>query len=155
MLLGYRDDEIVGKSADVLFPSEDGGSEAAAEERRTALALGRAEDERWQMRFGFDLSKVRVLQEDLYRLAQRLDLAVRGGWGRVGEARRGVGLPVDDADNIYLRPLNVAEVPADGGAPRSLAPASSNGNGSLNGHASEIADELERRLDRRELVTAS
>jgi PAS domain S-box-containing protein len=49
-LLGYKDDEIIGKSADVIFPPDDGGSQSAAEERRTALAQGRAEDERWQMR---------------------------------------------------------------------------------------------------------
>src|SRR4051812_32828089 len=49
-LLGYQSSEILGTSADVAFPPEEGGSEAAAEERRTALAQGRAEDERWQMR---------------------------------------------------------------------------------------------------------
>jgi PAS domain S-box-containing protein len=49
-LLGYKTDEIIGKSADVIFPAEEGGFEAAAEERRSALAQGRAEDERWQMR---------------------------------------------------------------------------------------------------------
>ena len=49
-LLGYSGEEIVGKSADVIFPPEEGGSAAAAEERRLALAHGRAEDERLQMR---------------------------------------------------------------------------------------------------------
>ena len=49
-LLGYKDEEIVGKSADVIFPPEQGGSVAAAAERRTALAHGKAEDERWQRR---------------------------------------------------------------------------------------------------------
>jgi len=49
-LLGYRNREIIGSSVDVIFPPEEGGSAAAAEERRTALAQGRAEDERWQMR---------------------------------------------------------------------------------------------------------
>jgi PAS domain S-box-containing protein len=49
-LFGYDDEEIIGHPADVLFPPEEGGHEAAAEERRLALALGRAEDERWQMR---------------------------------------------------------------------------------------------------------
>jgi PAS domain S-box-containing protein len=47
-LIGYREDEIVGKSADVIFPPNEAG--AAAEERRVALAHGRAEDERWQVR---------------------------------------------------------------------------------------------------------
>ena len=49
-LLGYAADEIVGKLADVIFPPEEGGFAAADEERRTAIAQGRAEDERWQMR---------------------------------------------------------------------------------------------------------
>ena len=49
-LLGYKNEEIIGKLADVIFPPEEGGPEAAAEERRIALAYGRAEDERWQMR---------------------------------------------------------------------------------------------------------
>ncbi len=49
-LFGFNDEEIIGQSADVVFPPEEGGSEAAAEERRLALAHGRAEDERWQMR---------------------------------------------------------------------------------------------------------
>ncbi len=49
-LLGFAEQEIVGRSADVMFPPEEGGASGAAEERRTALAHGRAEDERWQMR---------------------------------------------------------------------------------------------------------
>jgi PAS domain S-box-containing protein len=49
-LLGYPEAEIIGHPADVLFPAEEGGSSAAEEERRVALAQGRAEDERWQQR---------------------------------------------------------------------------------------------------------
>jgi PAS domain S-box-containing protein len=49
-LLGYTEAEILWRSADVLFPPEEGGFAAAAEERRTALTQGRAEDERWQQR---------------------------------------------------------------------------------------------------------
>jgi PAS domain S-box-containing protein len=49
-LFGFEDSDIIGRSADVVFPPEEGGAEAAAEERRLALAHGRAEDERWQMR---------------------------------------------------------------------------------------------------------
>jgi phage portal protein BeeE len=112
--------------------------------------------------FGFDLSKVRVLQPDEYRMAQRYDLAVRGGWAQVAEAREAMGWQVTDADRIYLRPANVVEVPAGGGAPRALAPASLNGsatgangtsadgNGKVSVEGSsaiarEVADELERR----------
>jgi PAS domain S-box-containing protein len=46
-LLGHKEEEILGQSADVMFVPEDGPS-AATDERRTALAEGRAEDERWQ-----------------------------------------------------------------------------------------------------------
>ncbi|HZZ63772.1 MAG TPA: PAS domain S-box protein [Roseiarcus sp.] len=49
-LFGYREQEIVGRSADVIFPPEPDGLNAAADERRHALAHGRASDERWQKR---------------------------------------------------------------------------------------------------------
>jgi PAS domain S-box-containing protein len=49
-LLGYTDDEIIGRPASIVFPPEHGGAKAEAEERRTALTKGRAEDERWQVR---------------------------------------------------------------------------------------------------------
>ncbi|MFC4314380.1 sensor histidine kinase [Steroidobacter flavus] len=48
-LLGYADEEIFGQSADVIFLTEE-RQNAPADERRTALARGRAEDERWQQR---------------------------------------------------------------------------------------------------------
>lgn len=71
-----------------------------------------SDEELWSWRFGFDLGKVRVLQEDVYRQAQRLDLGVRGSWVRRGEARRHLGLPVDEGDDVYLVPLNAQFVPA-------------------------------------------
>jgi hypothetical protein len=132
-----------------------------------------AEDVRWQLltefegpertfrlTFGFDLRKVRVLQEDLYRQAQRFDLAIRGGWAQVWEGRRAIGLPYTEQDHIYLRQANVVEVPAGGGPPRALGPAGStgNGNGSENGsaggyaHAVETAREVADELERRELA---
>lgn len=49
-LLGFREPEILGRSADMIFPPEEGGATAAEEERRRALRDGRAEDERWHMR---------------------------------------------------------------------------------------------------------
>jgi PAS domain S-box-containing protein len=49
-LFGYKEQEILGRSADVIFPAEPDGLDAAAEERRLALAHGRAEDERSQAR---------------------------------------------------------------------------------------------------------
>jgi HK97 family phage portal protein len=107
-------------------------------------------------RFGFDLKKVRVLQEDLYRQAQRHDLAIRGGWEQVYEGRMAMGLDVTETDRVFLRPLNIATVPAAGTAPAHLPQANGNGTGAhvLNGHADEIADAVVRAIERRELTTA-
>jgi PAS domain S-box-containing protein len=49
-LIGYRDAEIVGLTADLIFVPEDRACGAAAAERAKALAEGRAEDERWHVR---------------------------------------------------------------------------------------------------------
>ena len=76
----------------------------------------------WDWRVGFDLSNVRVLQEDRYNRTKRLDLAVRGGWAQVAEGRQAEGLPVTDKDRIYLRQMNLVQVPADGSEPTRLAP---------------------------------
>jgi HK97 family phage portal protein len=118
-----------------------------------------AEDIRFQLltefedphafRFGFDLSKVRVLQEDLYRQAQRHDLLIRGGWETVAEGRRAMGLDVDEErDNVFLRMLNIASVPADGSEPTLLAAnGNGNGNGTSNGHDSRaLAEEVVRQM---------
>lgn len=104
----------------------------------------------WVWRFGFDLSKVRVLQEDVYRQAQRLDLGVRGGWVQVGEARRHLGFEVTDADAIYLRQVNLAEVRASDGKVTPLAqPAGTgaNGNGGGGPSAREIAETVVREIE--------
>ena len=67
---------------------------------------------------GFDLSRVRVLQEDRMKQAGRLNTMVAGGWATVGEARREWGgLPVDETHDIFLRPVNLVAVPADGSTP--------------------------------------
>lgn len=101
-----------------------------------------SEESLWQWRFGFDLAKVRVLQEDLYRQAQRLDLGVRGGWVRVGEARRHLNLEVSDGDAVYLRQLNTQTVGAD----QEPQPPEDGLNGNGNGSSSDIADEVVRRI---------
>lgn len=49
-VLGFTEEEILGKSGDVIFPPEGGGSLAAEAERQTALRHGRAIDERYQLR---------------------------------------------------------------------------------------------------------
>ena len=49
-LLGYTEGEIIGKTADVIFTDEDRAAGVPAREGATALAEGRAVDERWHMR---------------------------------------------------------------------------------------------------------
>src|SRR4051794_28395102 len=49
-VLGQTEDEILGRSADVIFTPEDRKAGAPEQERRQALSNGRAEDERWQLR---------------------------------------------------------------------------------------------------------
>lgn len=114
------------------------------------------EDDVFNFRFGFDLSKVRVLQEDLYRLAQRHDLAIRGGWEKVAEGRRALGMGTSADHEIFLRPANYVEVPDDGGPPRALAPKREGDPQplALNGHSEEIADAVVAAIERRELTRA-
>lgn len=49
-LLGYREEEILGQMADVIFTPEDRATGAPQRETATALREGRASDERWHMR---------------------------------------------------------------------------------------------------------
>lgn len=133
----------------------------AEEIRFQLLAEWLSGDEIWTTFFGFDLSKVRVLQEDLYRQAQRLDLAVRGGWGMVAEARRPLGLPVDEGrDNIFIRQANTTEVSGDpGGRIRPYAPqrgnSTGNGNGASHYEPDEIAEAVARSFERHGLSVAT
>lgn len=118
--------------------------------------LNEFEDDPFLWRFGFDLSKVRVLQEDLYRIVQRHAIGLREGGEMVSEFRRALDLPIDEArDNVFLRPSNVVTVPATD-AGRAVAIPSQNGNGNGNGNAhhlpSEVAAAVEAMLDRRDLI---
>ncbi len=49
-VLRYTEAEIVGRSGDVIFTPEDQGAGIPQEERRQALATGRAADDRWSVR---------------------------------------------------------------------------------------------------------
>jgi two-component system CheB/CheR fusion protein len=49
-LLGYSEQEILGRPADVIFTEEDRAADAPGDEQRTALAKGRAADERVHQR---------------------------------------------------------------------------------------------------------
>jgi phage portal protein BeeE len=53
----------------------------------------------------FDLSKVRVLQDDQLKLYQRLDIGYRGGWLKRAEVRAEVGKPVLPEDDIYFNDM--------------------------------------------------
>lgn len=70
--------------------------------------LGLTDDEFFQ----FDLQKIRALSEEKEKLWLRIDRSVRSGWVTVADARRMVGLPNTPADDIYLRPIVTAAVPA-------------------------------------------
>jgi hypothetical protein len=60
----------------------------------------------------YDLSDVRVLQEDEGKKIERLNTAVTGGWLTVAEAQREAGYEVDETQNVYLRRMATAAVPA-------------------------------------------
>lgn len=51
-LLGYREEEIVGKPVDIIFTPEDRASNQPQIELEKARASGRAEDRRWHLRKG-------------------------------------------------------------------------------------------------------
>lgn len=60
----------------------------------------------------FDLSEVRALQQDEDALWKRMTEAVRAGVITVAEFKAAVGLTYTDADEVYLRPVSLMEVPA-------------------------------------------
>jgi HK97 family phage portal protein len=57
----------------------------------------------WQV--GFDLSDVRILQEDETAIVDRANKMVQGGILMVSDAQRMCGAPVDENANYYLRPF--------------------------------------------------
>jgi HK97 family phage portal protein len=61
----------------------------------------------------FDVSEVRVLQEDQNKLWERAGAALAKGAITLATFNQIVGLPVakDKSDRVYLRPFNVVEVP--------------------------------------------
>ena len=58
----------------------------------------------------FDNSRIVALQEDKSEKIRRLTEGVKSGWVKISEARQAEGLPVDEGDEIYLRPLNLIEI---------------------------------------------
>jgi HK97 family phage portal protein len=101
----------------------------------------------FQWRFCFDLTKVRVFQEDLNRLFARWDQAVRGGWAMVSEGKRACGIPVadDGSDDVYLRLSTITQVPGGDRAGEDvehLTPPKAAGDPTQNGAAAHIDAEL-------------
>lgn len=115
-------------------------------------------DDPFMWRFTFDYAKVRCLQEDLYRLAQRESMLYERGVQMRSESRRKVGLPVDATrDDVFVLPLNQSLIHGSTGeitaAPRALPPAGGNGNGQAYGYdPQEIADAVVNSIERRELT---
>ena len=50
----------------------------------------------------YDFSEVRALQGDEKDLFDKLNVGVQGGWITVAEARKQVGLPTNDSQDVYL-----------------------------------------------------
>lgn len=71
---------------------------------------GRAVNPNW--RVTFDLSKVRVLQEDELKRTERVGRLVTDGIIRISEGRRALGWPVLPEHELYLRPSNLQMIPA-------------------------------------------
>jgi len=65
-----------------------------------------------QYRLVYDLTKVRVLQEDEVKRSERIGNLTTQGLLRVAEGRRALGYPVLPEHEIYLRPINLMTVPA-------------------------------------------
>ena len=74
--------------------------------------LSEFEDEIVSWQVAYDLSEVRVLQEDQNKKAERVTKMVQGGFVTVADAQRETNMPVDETQNIYLRPLQLIEVQA-------------------------------------------
>lgn len=76
------------------------------------------------VRFRFDLSEVRALQEDENKIVERKLLELAAGAITLGEYRRETGRDSTPQHDIYLRSFSVVEVPAaDLGKPPEPAPA--------------------------------
>ena len=63
-------------------------------------------------RLAFDLTKVRVLQEDELKRSERISNLTINGVIKMSEARRALGWPVEPEHEIYFVPANLQVVPA-------------------------------------------
>jgi len=78
--------------------------------KRQLLTEFEGDIKNWQV--AYDLSEVRVLQEDENKKAERVGKMVLGGYVTVRDAQKETGMPVDETQNIYLRPMMMVTVPA-------------------------------------------
>lgn len=86
--------------------------EVMAEDIRFQL-LPDFEEDPMAWKVAFDLSDVRILQEDENKKAERLDTGVRGGWLKRSEARREMGFEATEADDVYLLPVSLVEISSE------------------------------------------
>src|SRR5574343_344790 len=75
--------------------------------------LNEYEDDLDQWRVGYDLSDVRILQEDENAKITRINQMVAGGYLMVADAQRMAGAPVDENANYYLRPFTAQAIYPD------------------------------------------
>ncbi len=61
----------------------------------------------------YDFSEVRALQGDEKEMFEKLNVGVQGGWITVAEARKQVGLPTNDSQDVYLLSNSVIPTPAN------------------------------------------
>lgn len=94
-------------------------------------------------RVAYDLSKVRVLQDDENKRAERVRGIVNDGIISVAEGRRALGFVVEDEHNVYLRRAGVVAVPAGKTPDEQLA--ISQGGGLDEGDAVQAAERALRR----------
>lgn len=64
------------------------------------------------MQVAFDTTQMRILREDENKTSTRVIAEVSGGLATVKEGREKLGYPVDDSHDVFLRPLQLIEVPA-------------------------------------------
>ncbi|BCV04847.1 MAG: hypothetical protein CM15mV92_190 [Caudoviricetes sp.] len=61
----------------------------------------------------YDFSSVRALQSDEKDMYDKLNVGVQGGWITVAEARKQVGLPTNESQEVYLLSNSVIPTKAD------------------------------------------
>ena len=121
-IFGYTDQEIIGRSGDILFTPEDRANNVPALEMKTARETGRASDERWHIRkdnsrfyasgvmaglfdqdvlVGYakiarDLTEQKKTEEELRAHRERLEILVVGRTAELAEANETLKQQMDE-----------------------------------------------------------